>query len=243
MAWSGLVWDRARRRRLTRSERSVDLEVSVGRTHPSPSGSSGEGVHTPPITAIPGIPEIILVAPDSFKGTLTALEVAQAIERGLGRHGRPVDLCPVADGGEGTLDALLAALGGERLTATVHDPLDRTVNAQFGLLSGDKRGKTAIVETAAASGLHLVVPRERDPMRASTRGTGELIGAAIDSGARSGDSVTPSSSCYAMCARRSRMPLACSGPRKGPTLLTCAASRGGFTSSREAGSAIREGCR
>ncbi len=157
----------------------------MGRTHPSPSGSSGEGVHTPPITAIPGIPEIILVAPDSFKGTLTALEVAQAIERGLGRHGRPVDLCPVADGGEGTLDALLAALGGERLTATVHDPLDRTVNAQFGLLSGDKRGKTAIVETAAASGLHLVVPRERDPMRASTRGTGELIGAAIDSGARS----------------------------------------------------------
>jgi glycerate kinase len=105
------------------------------------------------------------------------------IERGLVRQRRPVELCPVADGGEGTLDALLDALGGERLRTTVHDPLERPAEAEFGLVSGNKRGTIGIVETAAASGLHLVAHEERDPMRASTRGTGELIAAAIDAGA------------------------------------------------------------
>lgn len=122
-----------------------------------------------------------LVAPDSFKGTLAATEVAEAIARGVRATGAHAECCPVADGGEGTIDALLAALGGESLTAPAHDPLGRPIEAAFALL-GD--GATAVVETAAASGLALVAPSERDPERASTTGTGELIVAAIDRGAR-----------------------------------------------------------
>jgi glycerate 2-kinase len=127
---------------------------------------------------IPGIPTTILVAPDSFKGTLTAAEVADAIGRGLESAGRPVDLCPIADGGEGTLDALLDAVGGELRTVSVSDPLGRPIEAAFALGDG-----VAIVETAAASGLGLVDPSERDPMQASTFGTGQQIVAAIEAGA------------------------------------------------------------
>ncbi len=127
---------------------------------------------------IPGVPTTILVAPDSFKGTLTAAEVADAIGRGLEDVGRPVDLCPVADGGEGTLDALVDAVGGELRTVSVSDPLGRPIDAAFAL--GDR---IAIVETAAASGLGLVDPSERDPVQASTFGTGQLIMAAIEAGA------------------------------------------------------------
>ena len=123
----------------------------------------------------------VLVAPDAFKGTFRASEVAGAIGRGLERAGlMPPDLCPVADGGEGTLDALLPALGGEVVAAVAHDPLGRELRAGFGLVED---GGTAIVETAAASGLGLVAPEERDPWAASTYGTGELIAAAIDAGA------------------------------------------------------------
>ncbi len=93
-------------------------------------------------------------------------------------------MCLVADGGEGTLDALLAALGGETRTAAVHDPLGRPIEAAFGLIGAGTRSPIGIVETAAASGLHLVDRRERDPMKASTQGTGELIGAAVGDGAR-----------------------------------------------------------
>jgi glycerate 2-kinase len=121
-----------------------------------------------------------LVAPDSFKGTFAAIEVADAIAGGIRGAGADADPCPVADGGEGTMDALLAALGGEILRAKVHDPLGRPIDAAFALL-GD--GSTAVVETATASGLELVEPGERDPERASTAGTGELIAAAIDHGA------------------------------------------------------------
>jgi glycerate kinase len=92
----------------------------------------------------------------------------------------PPDLCPVADGGEGTLDALLPALGGEVLGASAHDPLGRPLRTGFGLVED---GGTAIVETAAASGLHLVAEGERDAWAASTYGTGELIAAAVDAGA------------------------------------------------------------
>jgi len=127
---------------------------------------------------IRGVPTTILVAPDSFKGTLTAAEVADAIGRGLESAGRPVDLCPIADGGEGTLDALVDAVGAELRTASVSDPLGRPIEAAFGL--GDR---VAIVETAAASGLGLVDPSERDPIEASTYGTGQLIVAAIEAGA------------------------------------------------------------
>jgi glycerate 2-kinase len=125
-----------------------------------------------------GIPESVLVAPDSFKGTFMAAEVAAAIGRGLAAGGREADLCPVADGGEGTLDALLTALGGEVHTVEVSDPLGRPVVARFAL-----SGRLGLVETAAASGLHLVAPAERDAAAAATTGTGELIAAAVGAGA------------------------------------------------------------
>jgi glycerate 2-kinase len=125
-----------------------------------------------------GIPESVLVAPDSFKGTFMAAEVAAAIGRGLAAGGRDADLCPVADGGEGTLDALLTALGGEVHTVEVSDPLGRPVAARFAL-----SGRLGLVETAAASGLHLVAPAERDAAAATTAGTGELIAAAVGAGA------------------------------------------------------------
>jgi glycerate kinase len=127
---------------------------------------------------VPGIPTTILIAPDSFKGTLSAAEVAHAIGRGLEAAGRPIDLCPVADGGEGTLEALLPAVEGELHRATVSDPLGRPIEASFAL--GDRVG---VVETAAASGLGLVDPDERDPVAASTFGTGQLIVAAVEAGA------------------------------------------------------------
>lgn len=122
----------------------------------------------------------VLVAPDSFKGTYRAGEVAEAVGRGLRRAGLAVDLCPVADGGEGTTDALLGALGGRRVCERVHDPLGRQVEAAFALLGA---GETALVETAAASGLALLAPVERDPWSATTHGTGELIAAAVGRGA------------------------------------------------------------
>jgi glycerate 2-kinase len=128
---------------------------------------------------IQGVPTTILVAPDSFKGTMSAGEVAAAIGRGLEAEGRPVDLCPVADGGEGTLDALVDSVGAELRATTVCDPLGRPIEGSFAV--GDR---VAIVETAAASGLGLVDPAERDPVQASTFGTGQLIVAAIEAGAK-----------------------------------------------------------
>src|SRR4051794_26360034 len=113
----------------------------------------------------------VLVAPDSFKGTFSAVQVAAAIGRGIAAAGLRADLCPVADGGEGTLEVVLAAIGGQARVATVQDPLGRPVQARWGLLSG---GAVALVETAAASGLGLLHEQERDPWRASTYGTGEL---------------------------------------------------------------------
>ena len=122
-----------------------------------------------------------LVAPDSFKGTFSAVDVAAAISRGLESAGASADPCPVADGGEGTTEVLLEALGGELVDVTAHDPLGRPVKAAFALVED---GDTAIVETAVASGLGLVAPEDREPERASTAGTGELVVAAIDRGAR-----------------------------------------------------------
>ena len=132
---------------------------------------------------VPGIPTTILVAPDSFKGTLTAAQVAEAVGRGLEAAGRPVDLCPIADGGEGTLDALLLALDGERRMVVVSDPLGRPVDAEFGIGEAGRGRTVGIVEMASASGLSLVDPSERDPIAASTFGTGELIMAAVEAGA------------------------------------------------------------
>jgi glycerate kinase len=121
----------------------------------------------------------ILVAPDSYKGTLEASAVAEAMARGLERAGWAVEPCPVADGGEGTMDVLLAAGGGDAVPAEAHDPLGRPLRARLGLL----RDGSAVVETAAASGLALVDAPERDPEAASTAGTGELIAAAVAAGA------------------------------------------------------------
>jgi glycerate kinase len=120
-----------------------------------------------------------LVAPDSFKGTFSASEVAAAIAFGLRATGREAVELPVADGGEGTMEVLVGALGGELRTVTASDPLGRPVEAGFALLPDG----TAVVETAQASGLGLVDERERDAWAASTRGTGELIVAAANAGA------------------------------------------------------------
>jgi glycerate kinase len=135
---------------------------------------------TPPAAAQQG-PARVLVAPDSFKGTFTAAQVAEAVSAGVAETAVAVPL-PVADGGEGTMDVLLQALGGAVETRTVEDPLGRPVRARFALL-GD--GARAVVETAEASGLGLVDPSERDALRAGTRGTGQLVVAARDAGARS----------------------------------------------------------
>lgn len=122
-----------------------------------------------------------LVAPDSFKGTLDAPQVAGAIGAGLIAGGAAsTDLCPAADGGEGTMDLLATALGGRYLTQRVHDPLGRPRTARFAVLSD---GETAIVDASEASGLALVGPQDRDPESASTVGTGELVAAAIAAGA------------------------------------------------------------
>ncbi|HTR75968.1 MAG TPA: glycerate kinase [Solirubrobacterales bacterium] len=122
-----------------------------------------------------------LVCPDSFKGTFSAPEVAAAIGAGVEEAGATADLCPTADGGEGTAEAVRAALGGEVREAGAHDPLGRPIHASFVLVED---GGTAVVDTAAASGLPLVAPDESDAVAASTYGTGELIAAAIETGAR-----------------------------------------------------------
>jgi glycerate kinase len=122
----------------------------------------------------------VLVCPDSFKGTLAAPEVAQALGAGIEEAGGDADLCPVADGGEGTAATARTAIGGEVRTAPAHDPLGRPIEASFVLVED---GATAVIDTAAASGLPLVAPAERDAEAASTYGTGELIAAAIEAGA------------------------------------------------------------
>ncbi len=116
----------------------------------------------------------VLLAPDSFKGTLTAAEVADALGRGFQAQGWAVDPCPLADGGEGTADALLSTSGGATVAAAAHDPLGRAITAGYALVDG----LGAVVEVAAASGLVLIQESERDPERTTTAGTGELILAA-----------------------------------------------------------------
>jgi glycerate kinase len=117
----------------------------------------------------------ILLAPDSFKGTFSAVVVVDALASGFESAGLEVDRCPVADGGEGTSETLRAALGGETVEVIVHDPLGRPIDASFTLLAD---GETAVVDTAAASGMVLLSPEELDAEAATTTGTGELIAAA-----------------------------------------------------------------
>ena len=122
-----------------------------------------------------------LVAPDDFKGTFTAPQVASAIAVGLSGAGVEADELPIADGGDGTMNALLVSLGGELRTARVSDPLGRPTAARWAMLSD---GDTAVIEMAQASGLGRVAPQDRDAWAASTRGTGELIVLAAREGAR-----------------------------------------------------------
>ncbi len=125
----------------------------------------------------------VVVAPDSFKGSLSSVEVAAALARGW-VIARPADrllAAPLADGGEGTLAAVETAGGWERVTVDAHDPLGRPIRAAY-LRSPD--GQAAVVELAAASGLSRLGPSERDALAATTEGTGEVLLAAIDAGAR-----------------------------------------------------------
>ncbi|MBJ2283385.1 glycerate kinase [Pseudomonas sp. MF6755] len=125
----------------------------------------------------------IIIAPDSFKDSLSAAGVAQAIAAGLAQVWPDAHLvqCPMADGGEGTVDAVLAACNGELRRQTVRGPLGGTVEARWGWLADSH---TAIIEMAEASGLQLVAPGQRDACSSTTYGTGELIRAALDSGAQ-----------------------------------------------------------
>jgi glycerate kinase len=121
----------------------------------------------------------IAIAPNAFKGTLTAAQAARCIEAGLKKAlpGVSFVLIPMADGGEGTASAIVEATRGKWMRCSVADPLGRKVKAGFGL-TGD--GRTAVIEMASASGLVLLKSRERNPLLTSTRGTGELIRAALD---------------------------------------------------------------
>lgn len=125
----------------------------------------------------------IVVSPDSFKGSLTATEAGQVIVRSIKEFDSTIEtvLLPVADGGEGTLEPLISATEGKRVYVEVKDPLGRSIRAEYGIL-GD--GKTCVIEMAKASGLTLLLDHERNPLTASTFGTGELIRHALDEGYR-----------------------------------------------------------
>lgn len=127
----------------------------------------------------------IVIASDSFKGSLTSMEVSDAVEKGI-RKVFPqcnVTKVDVADGGEGTVAAIVKALGGHSHTVAVTDPLGRPINATYGII--EREGvKTAVIEMSAASGLPLLLPQERNPRITSTYGTGELILNALNRGCR-----------------------------------------------------------
>lgn len=123
----------------------------------------------------------IVIAPDSFKGSLTAREAAQSIESGILRV-LPEAECvsiPMADGGEGTVQSLVDATGGRIMRVLVTDPLGHPTNAEYGIL-GD--GRTAVIEMAAASGIQYIDETTRNPLIATTYGTGELIKDALEQG-------------------------------------------------------------
>ena len=123
----------------------------------------------------------IVIAPDSFKGSLTALEVAKSIEKGIKNVDQSIEtlIVPMADGGEGTVQSLIDASGGKIIELTVHDPLFRKINSFYGIM-GD--GVTAVIEMAAASGLPLLKMEELHPLLTTTYGTGELVKDALNRG-------------------------------------------------------------
>ena len=124
----------------------------------------------------------VLIAIDSFKGSLTSLEAGRAAERGILRAMPDADVTvkPLADGGEGTAEALITGMGGRTQSVTVHDPLGREITAEYGILPDG----TAVMEMAAAAGLTLLGEDERDIMSASTCGVGEMIADAVRKGCR-----------------------------------------------------------
>lgn len=125
-----------------------------------------------------------VLAPDSFKESLTAKEACQAMEDGIRKVFPTAEIfqVPMADGGEGTVDALVDATGGKRISVTVAGPFpEKSVTTYYGVL-GDQ--KTAVIEMAKVNGIELVKPDQRDPLKTSTYGTGELIRAALDNGAK-----------------------------------------------------------
>ena len=125
----------------------------------------------------------VLLAPDSFKGSLTAAEAAEAMARGVLASGLEIapDRCPIADGGEGTLQALASGLGAAVHTVRVTGPLGEPLNAPLCLR---ENGARAVVEMATAAGLTLVLPEQRSPMRTTSYGVGQLIAEALRAGAR-----------------------------------------------------------
>ena len=125
----------------------------------------------------------IVIAPNAFKGSLSALDAAEAIAEGVRAAAPDADLVlvPIADGGDGTVDALVAATQGERRTLRVRGPLGDPVDAGYGLIDG---GSTAVIEMAKAAGLALVPAAKRDPRITTTYGVGELLRRAYDQGAR-----------------------------------------------------------
>ncbi|MDP8974769.1 MAG: glycerate kinase [Actinomycetota bacterium] len=143
----------------------------------SPTGPSGAS----------GAPQLkVVVAPDSFKESLPAQEVAEALAAGLGRvwPEAHIELLPLSDGGEGWVQNMVSAAGGSFVDVSVRGPIEEEVEARYGLIEGTEGVTTAVIEMATASGLGLVSEDRRDPRRATTYGTGELIRDAIDRGAR-----------------------------------------------------------
>jgi glycerate kinase len=122
----------------------------------------------------------VLVAPDKFKGTMTAAEVGAAVADGLARAGIESDICQIADGGEGTLEIVVEASGGSVVECAASDALGRPISSRFALLNE----KTALVQSADAIGLQLIDEADRDAVAASSRGVGELIAATAGAGVR-----------------------------------------------------------
>lgn len=122
----------------------------------------------------------VAVAPNAFRGSLSAIKATKAIASGIANSNFYCNILemPLADGGDGTLEVWLNATQGQRLQHQVHDPLGRSINAEFGLAN-----QTAVIEMAQASGIELLQPNERNPLKTTTYGTGELILAAIKAGA------------------------------------------------------------
>ncbi len=125
----------------------------------------------------------VIIAPDSFKGSISSVEAAKAIADGIHSIDPTVScqLVPMADGGEGAVEAILVGIGGERISCNVEDPLGRQITAEYGWIPAQH---TAVVEMAAASGLPLLEESEYDPWNASTYGTGQLIRDALAKGAK-----------------------------------------------------------